>query len=77
MKKDNILVTHWEKDEFDLSRGLDFAPRGSLKARFTHLQHRKFTYNISVRFYHGTAIGTTDFLLSGLSQILRYRFKII
>lgn len=31
-----------------MSRGLDFTPRGPVFARFTHLQHAPFSYNITV-----------------------------
>lgn len=45
---DNYLNTFWQQSDLDLSRGLDFQPRGSLYIRFTHLQHHEFTYNITV-----------------------------
>lgn len=44
----NNLVTFWNKSDVDLSRGLDFAPRGPLLARFTHLNHSPFSYRIQV-----------------------------
>ncbi|XP_023309916.1 uncharacterized protein LOC108904736 [Anoplophora glabripennis] len=44
----NILNTLWQQSDVDLSRGLDFQPRGSILVRFTHLQHVEFTYNIVV-----------------------------
>ncbi|KAF7994702.1 hypothetical protein HCN44_004174 [Aphidius gifuensis] len=44
----NNLVTFWNKSDVDLSRGLDFAPRGPLLARFTHLNHAPFSYRIQV-----------------------------
>lgn len=31
-----------------MSRGMDFQPRGSVFARFTHLNHQPFAYNITV-----------------------------
>lgn len=48
----NELATFWQQSDVDLSRGLDFLPRGSVFARFTHLQHAPFSYKIvvSVKF---------------------------
>ncbi|XP_022907914.2 phenoloxidase 1-like [Onthophagus taurus] len=44
----NNLYTFWQKSDLQLSRGLDFRKWGSVYARFTHLQHQPFTYNITV-----------------------------
>lgn len=44
----NRLRTFWDTSDVDLSRGLDFSPRGTVLARFTHLQHLPFTYKIQV-----------------------------
>lgn len=44
----NILSTFWQQSDVDLSRGMDFLPRGNVFARFTHLQHTPFTYTINV-----------------------------
>ncbi|XP_015592859.1 phenoloxidase 1 [Cephus cinctus] len=44
----NTLSTFWQQSDVDMSRGLDFTPRGSVLARFTHLQHVPFVYNIEV-----------------------------
>ncbi|XP_054739627.1 phenoloxidase 2-like [Anastrepha obliqua] len=44
----NILQTFWQQSDVDLSRGMDFVPRGNVFARFTHLQHTPFTYTINV-----------------------------
>lgn len=44
----NQFQTFWEQSDVDLSRGLDFSPRGPVYVRFTHLQHKPFTYNIKV-----------------------------
>ncbi|XP_023292337.2 phenoloxidase 2-like [Lucilia cuprina] len=44
----NILSTFWQQSDLDLSRGMDFVPRGNVFARFTHLQHTPFTYTINV-----------------------------
>lgn len=38
----------------NLSRGLDFVPRGNVFARFTHLQHNDFSYAINVNNSTGT-----------------------
>ncbi|XP_050307530.1 phenoloxidase 1-like [Anthonomus grandis grandis] len=44
----NVLQTFWQQSDVDLSRGMDFQPRGSVFVRFTHLQHRGFQYKIQV-----------------------------
>jgi tyrosinase len=40
----NELSTFWMSSDVDLSRGLDFSNRGPVYARFTHLNHRPFSY---------------------------------
>lgn len=47
-RQQNVLNTFWTKSDVDLSRGLDFTPRGAVLARFTHLNHADFTYKIVV-----------------------------
>lgn len=47
-RRPNELFTFWQQSDVDLSRGLDFTPRGAIFARFTHLQHRPFSYKITV-----------------------------
>lgn len=42
----NLLTTFWTKSDVDLSRGLDFTPRGPVLARFTHLNHADYKYKI-------------------------------
>lgn len=44
----NEFWTFWDKSNIELSRGLDFVPRGSIFARITHLQHIPFNYKITV-----------------------------
>lgn len=44
----NALNTHWQQSDVNLTRGLDFLPRGDFFARFTHLQHVPFNYSMSV-----------------------------
>ncbi|XP_046386162.1 phenoloxidase 1-like [Ischnura elegans] len=44
----NELATYWQKRDVDLSRGVDFSPRGAVFARITHLQHEPFVYRILV-----------------------------
>ena len=44
----NQLNTFWQQSDVDLSRGMDFVPRGNVFARITHLQHTPFTYTINV-----------------------------
>lgn len=46
--RDNSLGTYWQQSDIDLSRGMDFQPRGSVFVRFTHLQYEPFTYNVTV-----------------------------
>lgn len=47
--KPNVLQTFWQQSDVDLSRGMDFQPRGSIFVRFTHLNHRPFNYKIVVQ----------------------------
>ncbi|XP_031638947.1 phenoloxidase 2-like, partial [Contarinia nasturtii] len=55
----NTLQTFWQQSDVDLSRGLDFNPRGSVLARFTHLQHSNFEYRINITNNTGAqAMGT-------------------
>ncbi|CAH1402250.1 unnamed protein product [Nezara viridula] len=49
----NKLFTFWQQSDVDLSRGLDFSQRGAVLARFTHLQHRPFSYKIMVSVKNG------------------------
>ncbi|RVE44160.1 hypothetical protein evm_011180 [Chilo suppressalis] len=51
----NTLGTQWEQSTVELSRGLDFTPRGSVLARFTHLQHEEFQYVFEVDNSSGQA----------------------
>ena len=44
----NTVNTFWTESNLDLSRGLDFTPRGSIFAQVTHLNHDPFTYNFIV-----------------------------
>jgi len=44
----NTLNTFWMTSDVNLSRGLDFSDRGSVYARFTHLNNRPFRYIIKV-----------------------------
>ncbi|EAT33194.1 AAEL014544-PA [Aedes aegypti] len=44
----NTLHTYWQQSDVDLSRGMDFVPRGNVFARFTHLQHAPFQYVIQI-----------------------------
>lgn len=54
----NVINTFWQQSDIDLSRGMDFQPRGSVFARFTHLQHQPFTYNITVNNQGQARMGT-------------------
>ena len=44
----NELSTSWEQSDVNLSRGIDFTPRGNVFARFTHLQHQGYTIRLLV-----------------------------
>ncbi|KAG8238619.1 hypothetical protein J437_LFUL018537 [Ladona fulva] len=44
----NEFETFWQQRDIDLSRGMDFAPRGGVFARVTHLQHNAFNFRITV-----------------------------
>lgn len=50
----NTFQTFWQQSDIDLSRGLDFVPRGNVFARFTHLQNSEFVYNININNATGT-----------------------
>ncbi|XP_015593471.1 phenoloxidase 1 [Cephus cinctus] len=52
----NTLNTYWSQSDVDLSRGLDFTPRGAVLARFTHLNHSGFSYRISVNNSNSSAL---------------------
>ncbi|EDS29448.1 prophenoloxidase [Culex quinquefasciatus] len=45
---DNVMHTFWQQSDVDLSRGMDFVPRGNVYARFTHLQHAPFIFTIQI-----------------------------
>lgn len=60
----NVMRTYWQQSDVDLSRGLDFVPRGNVFARFTHLQNADFSYVINVNNTTGTqAMGTCRIFL--------------
>ncbi|XP_044259844.1 phenoloxidase 1-like [Tribolium madens] len=60
----NILSTFWQQSDLDLSRGLDFQPRGSVFVRFTHLQNQDFTYKITVNNSGNNRMGTCRIFLA-------------
>ncbi len=45
----NELSTYYQQTDLDVSMGLDYTPAGPQYARFTHLQHRPFHYELEVR----------------------------
>ncbi|XP_041971349.1 phenoloxidase subunit 1 [Aricia agestis] len=60
----NVFSTQWEQSTMELGRGLDFTPRESVLARFTHLQHDEFEYQIEVNNTTGRGImGTVRIFL--------------
>lgn len=61
----NVFKTFWQQSDIDLSRGIDFVPRGNVYARFTHLNHVPFTYTIKINNEKGTqARGTIRIFLA-------------
>ncbi|KAL0267125.1 UNVERIFIED_CONTAM: hypothetical protein PYX00_009480 [Menopon gallinae] len=44
----NELYTFWDQNDVNLSRGIDFTPRGNVFARINHLQHQNFSYRITI-----------------------------
>lgn len=59
------FYTFWQQSDIDLSRGLDFVPRGNVFARFTHLQHQPFTYRVQINNTTGAQImGTVRIFLA-------------
>lgn len=73
----NELNTFWMQSDVNLSRGMDFAPRGPVFARFTHLNHRPFSYKITVNNQGNARMGTCRIFLapkndeSGRTMLLR------
>ncbi|XP_050439526.1 phenoloxidase 1-like [Adelges cooleyi] len=60
----NELSTYWQQSELDLSRGLDFMPRGATLVRVTHLQHAPFTYRIVVANNDTQRMGTVRIFMA-------------
>nr|WGN96288.1 setae polypeptide [Ochrogaster lunifer] len=61
----NTFGTFWEQSTVELGRGLDFSPRGSVLARFTHLQHQEFEYILEVNNTSGkNLMGTVRIFLA-------------
>ncbi|CAG5047354.1 unnamed protein product [Parnassius apollo] len=59
--------TQWEQSTVELGRGL--TPRGSVLARFTHLQHDEFDYVIEVDNTRGkNAMGTFRIFLAPITN---------
>ncbi|XP_016988367.1 phenoloxidase 3-like [Drosophila rhopaloa] len=52
----NRLTTFFKESDVDLSRGMDFQPRGSVFTRFTHLQHHPFEYTFDVNNSSGAPL---------------------
>ncbi|XP_063707043.1 phenoloxidase 2-like [Culicoides brevitarsis] len=46
--KPNTFQTFWNQSDVDFSRGVDFAPRGNVFVRFTHLNHTPYTLILQV-----------------------------
>ncbi|KAK7790083.1 hypothetical protein R5R35_013004 [Gryllus longicercus] len=60
----NEFNTFWQQSDIDLSRGLDFAPRGSVFVRITHLQHSPFSYRIQVQNSGAARTGTVRIFMA-------------
>lgn len=60
----NQLNTFWQQSQIDLSRGMDFQPRGQILVRFTHLQHHPFQYTINVNNTGAARQGTCRIFLA-------------
>ncbi|XP_050531052.1 phenoloxidase 1-like [Daktulosphaira vitifoliae] len=60
----NVFTTFWQQSTLDLSRGIDFLPRGPLLARVTHLQHTPFTYKIVVQNNGNQRMGTVRLFMA-------------
>ncbi|KAG5864954.1 hypothetical protein JTB14_018716 [Gonioctena quinquepunctata] len=61
----NEFQTSWQQSEVDLSRGMDFQPRGPIQVRFTHLNHTTYTYTITVdNQSNGNRVGTCRIFLA-------------
>nr|ALJ76679.1 pro-phenol oxidase subunit 1 [Epicauta chinensis] len=54
----NVLNTFWQQSDLNLTRGMDFQPRGAVFVRFTHLQNANFTYTITVNNNGNNRMGT-------------------
>ncbi|XP_013143832.1 PREDICTED: phenoloxidase subunit 1-like [Papilio polytes] len=65
----NTFATQWEQSTLELGRGMDFFPRGSVLATFTHLQHDEFDYVIEVNNSSGKkATGTVRIFLAPITD---------
>ena len=51
--KKNQLITGWNTQDFEASRGLDFNANMPVMVQLTHLDHNPFHYNIKVRWEGG------------------------
>ncbi|XP_044757267.1 phenoloxidase 1-like [Coccinella septempunctata] len=60
----NRINTFWQQSDIDLSRGMDFQPRGPVFVRFTHLQHQEFNYRITVNNQGSSRRGTCRIFLA-------------
>ncbi|KAK5640166.1 hypothetical protein RI129_010977 [Pyrocoelia pectoralis] len=60
---ENQFTTFWQQSDVDMSRGLDFQPRGAVFVRFTHLQHQPFNYVINVNNAGAARQGTCRIFL--------------
>ncbi|XP_055918390.1 uncharacterized protein LOC129950477 [Eupeodes corollae] len=59
----NILATFWQNSDIDIGAGLDFGPNGAIFARYSHLQHAPFEYNIKVTNTGASRRGTCRIFL--------------
>nr|ACM41728.1 pro-phenoloxidase 2 [Diabolocatantops pinguis] len=76
-KAANQLETTYDQNDVNLTRGMDFTPRGNVFARITHLNHKPFTYVINVNNKGTQRIGTVRIFMApkfderGITLLLR------
>ncbi|XP_014229579.1 phenoloxidase 2-like [Trichogramma pretiosum] len=61
----NVLQTYFMRSDIDMSRGLDFTPRGPILVRVTHLSHDEYAFTIRVNNTTGRrVIGTVRIFIA-------------
>ncbi|XP_049766727.1 phenoloxidase 1-like [Schistocerca cancellata] len=76
-KAPNQFETTYDQNDVNLTRGMDFTPRGNVFARITHLNHKPFSYTINVNNKGPQRLGTVRIFLApkfderGITLLLR------